>query len=78
MVAKVEVSERGFNRRFVVTNRQDLTAGQLYDQREAKLPAPTQIYSPLRAELFPEGALASSLQSPGKDRTGRHGRGLSG
>ena len=31
MVAKVEVSERGFNRRFVVTNRQDLTAGQLYD-----------------------------------------------
>ena len=27
MVAKVEVSERGFNRRFVVTNRQDLTAG---------------------------------------------------
>ena len=31
MVAKVEMSERGFNRRFVVTNRQDLTAGQLYD-----------------------------------------------
>ena len=28
MVAK---DERGFNRRFVVTNRQDLTAGQLYD-----------------------------------------------
>ena len=29
--AKVEVSDRGLNRRFVVTSRQDLTAGQLYD-----------------------------------------------
>ena len=32
MEAKVEVSENGFKSRFVVTNRQDLTAGQLYDR----------------------------------------------
>ena len=31
MVAKVEVQERGLNRRFVVTNRRGLTARQLYD-----------------------------------------------
>jgi len=31
MVAKVEVTEKGVNRRFVVTNREDLTAQELYD-----------------------------------------------
>jgi hypothetical protein len=31
IVAKVEVSDRGLNRRFVVTNRQDLMAGEIYD-----------------------------------------------
>ncbi len=31
MIAKVEVQERGLNRRFVLTNRSDLTAQQLYD-----------------------------------------------
>jgi hypothetical protein len=31
VVAKVEVQERGLNRRFVVTNRRGLTARQLYD-----------------------------------------------
>jgi hypothetical protein len=31
MVAKVEVQDRGLNRRYVVTNRRALRAGQLYD-----------------------------------------------
>lgn len=31
VIAKVEVTEVGINRRFVVTNRKDLSAGQLYD-----------------------------------------------
>ena len=56
MVAKVEVSERGFNRRFVVTNR-DLTAGQLYDHyiggasvRESVWPCPATVSWPTSSD----------------------------
>jgi hypothetical protein len=36
VIAKVEVTEVGINRRFVVTNRDDLSASQLYDHYVAR------------------------------------------
>ena len=75
VIVKVEVDHRGINRRFVVTNRDDLSSQSLYDHYTDRGQSDPEFYTMEWTSNGPRSNLESGLvpggRSPGTERTRR-------